>query len=394
MPIKLTTEKLDYFGRGIAYLDKKIIFIENALPGEEVLIEITKEKKSFAEGKVIDYLTTSPERVIPKCPYYEECGGCNLSHFKEQLHFKKTEFVSLIKSNCHLDVNPIVIESPKNYYYRNKVTLKIENYKWGYYENQSHQFVSINQCLIAKESINKIIKRQDLFKIATGEIVIRSNYNDEILISINTESKYEVDIEELKKDNRLLGIIINDKIYYGQDSFIEFIDNYLFKVSINSFFQVNIDILKEIFKILSKTNTTNMIDLYCGVGVLGTVINKEKLYGIENSYSSIKDALLNAKMNKQENNYYLLGDSSKISEIKDNIDLIIVDPPRSGINKKTMEHLLNLNVGSIIYMSCNPHTLSRDLKKLKDKYCIKECYLFDMFPQTYHFETICILTKK
>lgn len=89
MPIKLTTEKLDYFGRGIAYLDKKIIFIENALPGEEVLIEITKEKKSFAEGKVIDYLTTSPERVIPKCPYYEECGGCNLSHFKEQLHFKK-----------------------------------------------------------------------------------------------------------------------------------------------------------------------------------------------------------------------------------------------------------------------------------------------------------------
>ncbi|NLL01883.1 MAG: class I SAM-dependent RNA methyltransferase [Mollicutes bacterium] len=394
MPIKLTTEKLDYFGRGIAYLDKKIIFIENALPGEEVLIEITKEKKSFAEGKVIDYLTTSPERVIPKCPYYEECGGCNLSHFKEQLHFKKTEFVSLIKSNCHLDVNPIVIESPKNYYYRNKVTLKIENYKWGYYENQSHQFVSINQCLIAKESINKIIKRQDLFKIATGEIVIRSNYNDEILISINTESKYEVDIEELKKDNRLLGIIINDKIYYGQDSFIEFIDNYLFKVSINSFFQVNIDILKEIFKILSKTNTTNMIDLYCGVGVLGTVINKEKLYGIENSYSSIKDALLNAKMNKQENNYYLLGDSSKISEIKDNIDLIIVDPPRSGINKKTMEHILNLNVGSIIYMSCNPHTLSRDLKKLKDKYCIKECYLFDMFPQTYHFETICILTKK
>lgn len=394
MPIKLTTEKLDYFGRGIAYLDKKIIFIENALPGEEVLIEITKEKKSFAEGKVIDYLTTSPERVIPKCPYYEDCGGCNLSHFKEQLHFKKTEFVSLIKSNCHLDVNPIVIESPKNYYYRNKVTLKIENYKWGYYENQSHQFVSINQCLIAKESINKIIKRQDLFKIATGEIVIRSNYNDEILISINTESKYEVDIEELKKDNRLLGIIINDKIYYGQDSFIEFIDNYLFKVSINSFFQVNIDILKEIFKILSKTNTTIMIDLYCGVGVLGTVINKEKLYGIENSYSSIKDALLNAKMNKQENNYYLLGDSSKISEIKDNIDLIIVDPPRSGINKKTMEHILNLNVGSIIYMSCNPHTLSRDLKKLKDKYCIKECYLFDMFPQTYHFETICILTKK
>ncbi len=393
MPIKLIIEKLDYFGRGIAYLDKKIIFVENALPNEEVLVEITKDKKNFSEGKVIDYISKSLDRVIPDCPYYEECGGCNLSHFKDQLNFKKEQFVNLIKTNCHLNLNPVIVESPKDYNYRNKVTLKIENYQWGYYENQSHTFIPINHCLIAKESINQIIKKPNLFNIANGEIVIRSNYNDEILINIKTDSKLKIDIEEIKKDTKLLGIIINDQIHFGQDSFIELIDNYLFKVSANSFFQVNIDILKEIFKVLSKINTKNIIDLYCGVGVLGTVINKDKLYGIESSYSSVKDALLNAKMNKQDNNLYLLGDSSKISEIKDKIDLIVVDPPRNGINKRTMEHILSSKVEQIIYMSCNPHTLSRDLDLLKETYQIEKCYLFDMFPQTYHVETVALMSK-
>ena len=386
MIIKTKIEKLDFFGRGIAYLDKQVIFIENALPNEIIEIEITQNKKKYLEGKVINYISKSKNRITPECPYYQTCGGCNLSHIKDldQLKYKKEELINIIKNNCNLNINPVVIESAKSKNYRNKVSLKINNYKWGYYESKSHKFTAINNCLIAKESINQIINKQNFFNIENGEVIIRSNYNDEILINIFSESKVEIDFISLSKDSKILGIILNNKILYGKDSFIEQINNYLFKVSINSFFQINLDIVKEIFKRLSKKSYHNIVDLYCGVGVLGTLIKKDKLYGI--------DALINAKMNKQFNNFYLLGDSSKISEIKEDIDMLIVDPPRNGINKKTMKHILKSEIKEIIYMSCNPHTLARDLNILKTKYNIAKTYLYNMFPQTYHVETVFILT--
>ncbi len=396
MIIKTKIESLDNFGRGIARIDNKIIFIENALPNEEVEIEVTKEEKRYLEGKVIKYIKTSKQREEPDCPYYNQCGGCNISHmtYKEQLKFKEETFINIVNRSTSLDLKPIVIESSKTKYYRNKITLKIENNKWGYYQNKTHKIINISNCLIAKESINNIINNQNLFKIKEGEIVIRSNYNDEILISITSNTKVDVDINRLKEISKLLGVIVNNKIIYGKDSFIELIDNKLFKVSINSFFQVNLNILKEIFKILSRKTYNNIIDLYCGVGTLGIVINKNKLFGIEISESSIKDALINSKMNQQNNNYYILGDSSKIEDIKEEIDMIIIDPPRSGVDKKTIEHILKSNVKNIIYMSCNPLTLSRDLNILKEIYLIEESYILDMFPQTYHIESLIIMKKK
>lgn len=396
MTIKTKIESLDNFGRGIARINNKIIFIENALPNEEVEIEVTKEEKRYLEGKVIKYIKTSKQREEPDCPYYNQCGGCNISHmtYKEQLKFKEETFINIVNRSTSLDLKPIVIESSKTKYYRNKITLKIENNKWGYYQNKTHKIINISNCLIAKESINNIINNQNLFKIKEGEIVIRSNYNDEILISITSNTKVDVDINRLKEISKLLGVIVNNKIIYGKDSFIELIDNKLFKVSINSFFQVNLNILKEIFKILSRKTYNNIIDLYCGVGTLGIVINKNKLFGIEISESSIKDALINSKMNQQNNNYYILGDSSKIEDIKEEIDMIIIDPPRSGVDKKTIEHILKSNVKNIIYMSCNPLTLSRDLNILKEIYLIEESYILDMFPQTYHIESLIIMKKK
>ena len=395
MTIKTKIESLDNFGRGIARIDNKIIFIENALPNEEVEIEVTKEEKRYSEGKVIKYIKTSKQREEPDCPYYNQCGGCNISHMtdKEQLKFKEETFINIVNRSTSLDLKPIVIESSKTKYYRNKITLKIENNKWGYYQNKTHKIINISNCLIAKESINNIINNQNLFKIKEGEIVIRSNYNDEILISITSNTKVEVDINRLKEISKLLGVIVNNKIIYGKDSFIELIDNKLFKVSINSFFQVNLNILKEIFKILSRKTYNNIIDLYCGVGSLGIVINKNKLFGIEISESSIKDALINSKMNQQNNNYYILGDSSKIEDIKEEIDMIIIDPPRSGVDKKTIEHILKSNVKNIIYMSCNPITLSRDLNILKEIYLIENSYILDMFPQTYHVECVTLMSR-
>ena len=351
MSTKLTINKLDHTSRGISKINNKIIFIPNALPNEVLEVEITKDKKNYYEGKVINYIEKSPLRIEPICPYYNSCGGCNYQQIptNEEENIKINIVKDIIKKYADLSINPIFINSDNEYYYRNKIELKIYNYNFGYYNNDSHNFISIDNCLIAKESINKIIKDKDLFKIKNGEIIIRSNYNDEIIIKINTNDKYAIDINKLITKHKIIGIIVNDKIIYGEDFYYERIGGYLFKVNINSFFQINLNILEKIFNILKKDNYGNIVDLYCGVGTLGIPINKTKLYGIEIIPEAVKDAIKNSTLNHQ-NNYYLLGDSSKIKEIKDNIDTIIIDPPRSGLNQSTLNNVINIKPNNLIYM--------------------------------------------
>jgi len=395
MVIKTRVEKLDHQGRGIALHNGKVIFIPNSLPDEEVEIKIIKDKKNYAIGEVINYLNKSNKRINPKCPYYSLCGGCHLSHmnYDDQLEYKNETLVNIIKKYANLDIILEVINSEKEYGYRNKITLKIVDNKWGYYQEASHQFISIESCILAKDSINQIIKKQALFNIKNGEIIIRSNYNDEIIISIQTKNKIEIKLEELTNSNKIIGIILNDKLFYGQEYFIEKLGNVSFQVSYDNFFQINLDILSKVFSILNKKTYGSVIDLYCGVGSLGIAINKQKLYGIEITNNSIKNAKINNKLNDQYN-IYINGDSSKIKEIKGDVDTIIVDPPRSGINKETLKHILAKEPNEIIYMSCNPVSLARDLNSLKINYQIKETFLLDMFPQTYHIECLMIMTKK
>lgn len=395
MTIKTKIEALDHQGRGIAHLDGKIIFIPNALPDEEVQIKITGDKKNYALGEVTNYEKQSDKRVIPACPYYDKCGGCHLSHLAdpEQVLFKKDTLINIFKKYVGLEINPEVIKPTQVSGYRNKITLKIIKGKWGYYSANSHQFIPIQKCLLAKPAINNIIANQKLFKINNGEIVIRVNYKNELLISINTKDKNEIDPDELIKDQEIIGIIINDQLFYGKDHFEEVIDQNIYQVSYDSFFQVNLNILKEVFKILNNDNYASVLDLYCGVGTLGIAMNKDKLYGIEISASSIQNALINNELNRQ-NNLYILGDSTKIKEINDQLDTVIIDPPRSGINKETLDHIIKKQPTKIIYMSCDPMTLARDLKFLHDEYQLNQIYLLDMFPQTYHLETICFLIKK
>lgn len=392
MNIIVKIESYDHQGRGISHYNNKVMFIPNALLNEELEVKIIEEKKNYLIGNITKIITPSPLRITPKCPYYDKCGGCNFLHInhQEELNIKKDILINIFNKYAKLTINPQIINSPKEFNYRNKIELKIDNYNWGYYNEKTHNIVEIDNCLLAKESINKIISSKELFEIKHGDIIIRSNYNDEILIKINTKDSYKIDIDTLTKNNKIVGIIVNNKIIYGEDNYIEIIDKYLYKVNINSFFQINIDILKEVFKIISKEKYEHIVDLYCGVGTLGIPMQKDKLYGIEIVPEAIKDAITNSKMNKQ-NNYYLLGDSTNLNKIKDEIDCIIVDPPRSGLNDETLSSLLNYKPQNLIYMSCNPLTLARDINNLKEYYNLKEIYLLDMFPRTKHVECVCVL---
>ena len=389
-------EKLDNQGRGICYINNKITFIPNTLPEELVDIKITKETSKYNEGIVVSYQKISPKRVEAICPYYQKCGGCYLMHvsYKDSVNFKKDKLASILTKYANINNDISFIPSPKTLYYRNKITLKIKNNEYGYYSPNSHNFIKVDKCLLVKEEINNFLPIIPKFNIIDGEITIRSNYNQELLISITTNNK--ITLPEELSNYKVVGVILNNELIYGENHFIDIINHKLFEISYNSFFQINNYITSIIFNDIKKEvpKHSKVLDLYCGVGTLGIASynENEKLYGIEIIPNAILNAIKNSKINKIDNVSYHLGDVAKIiNKINDNIDVVIIDPPRKGIDKKTISIILKILPKKIIYMSCDPITLARDLNILKNKYDLEKITGYDMFPYTYHVECVCTI---
>ncbi len=394
-----TIEKLDNKGRGIAYINDKITFIKNALPTEEVEVTITKESKKYQEGIVTKYIKKSPKRIDSICPYFNICGGCDLLHisYEDTLKYKKQKLEDIISKYANISTNIDIIPSDNILNYRNKITLKVVNKKIGFYEPSTHKLVQIQNCLLAEKSIQNIISDLHYLNIKNGEIVIRSNYNNELIISITTKDKITPNISYLKEHYKIAGIILNDKVINGDDKFIEIINHLLFNVSYDSFFQINRNICSKLFKLIEQEtkNSKVLLDLYCGVGTLGIAANVEKAYGIEIVKNAILNAISNSKINKRNNIYYMLGDvSTVLPKIKDDIDTIIVDPPRAGLDDKTKNTIIEFKPNKIIYVSCDPMTLARDIKELSKYYNLKSIKGLDMFPYTEHCESITVLERR
>ncbi len=399
--MEVTIEKLDNQGRGICYVDNKITFVPNTLPGEIVDIKLTKESKKINEAKVVNYLSTSKKRIEPICPYFNTCGGCELLHstYEDTLIFKKEKLESIISKYASIKTNIDIIPSDNTLNYRNKVTLKVIDGKYGYYIPNTHQLIEIDKCYLAEEAINKFIKDINHLNIKDGEVIIRSNYNNELLIWIKSQDKITVDIDYLKKKHKIVGFILNNKSINGDTKFVEIINNKLFQVSYDSFFQINRNICSKLFDLIEDEieDNSTILDLYCGVGTLGiNVAHKcNKVYGIEIIKNAILNCTINSKINKLNNTYYLLGDVSKcLSQIKDKIDTVIVDPPRAGLDNVTKNTIMKFKPNKIIYVSCDPMTLARDLKDLSNKYNISKITGLDMFPYTHHCESITVLERR
>ena len=398
---KIKIEKLDNLGRGICYINNKITFVPNTLPDEIVNLKLTKESKKYNEAIVTEYIKQSKKRIPSKCPYYEECGGCHLLHmsYKDTIKFKKDKLESIIYKYAKIKTNIEVIPSLESLNYRNKITLKITNQKYGYYEPSSHKIVNINSCLLASPSINNFIPDIPYLHIKNGELIIRSNYNNELLLWIKTKDKINPDLNYLKEKHKIVGIIENDNVIYGDSSFIEIINHQLFKVSYDSFFQINRYICSTLFDLVNENISDNevIVDLYCGVGTLGINASKnaKKSFGIEIVKNAVLNAITNSKINKRDNIYYMLGDvKTCLPKIKENIDTIILDPPRAGLDKVTLNTILEFKPKKIIYISCDPMTLARDLNDLKTIYNPKFIKGLDMFPYTYHVESLCVLNLR
>ena len=387
-------DRMDHFGNGIGNINGKIIFVKGALTGETVDVTITKDKKSFMEGTINTIIYKSSKRVEPFCKYFGVCGGCSLCHlnYENTLEYKKERVKNILSKFDIPKIN--VIKNENDLYYRNKIELKIVDGKLGFYEKSTHNLIEIKECKVTKKSINKSFEFVKNMKLENANVTIRANYNDEVLIIIDSKEKPVILNPE---DYKIVGIVLNDKCIYGQDNFMEKINNLFFTVSYNSFFQVNNYINLELFNLIKENIVgKTVLDLYSGVGTLSIVASKvvDKVYSIEVTQNAVKNALINAKINKCDNINFILGKvEDKIGFINDKIDTIIVDPARAGLDKKTIEVINNICPQRIIYVSCDTQSLANNLVDLTN-YEIKKFYILDMFSYTYHIECFCILDRK
>lgn len=382
--------KMDNQGRGITYYNDKIVFVNNALPNEDVDIFITLDKKKYSVANAIKYNRISKSRIKPKCEYYGICGGCQLEHisYKDELEYKKNYLNDIFKV---LDIKIDKIVYDNDYNYRDKITLKVSK-SIGFNKLNSNDIIGIDSCMIADKLINDMIKYLKLIDTTNIKEFIIKSFNNKSMLVINGNN--DIDISKITK--YFDAIYINNKLVSG-NRIITTIDNIKYYIAPNGFFQVNITVAEKMFNYIKaicvKKNSNKVLDLYCGCGSISLFIadSVKYVYGIELNEDSIRDANDNKKLNNITNVNFSCDTTNNINDIS-SFDTIIVDPPRSGLSKKVVNKILSSNIKNIIYVSCDPITLKRDLTYLKDKYNIESITTFDMFPNTYHVENVANLS--
>ncbi|MDV5105447.1 23S rRNA (uracil(1939)-C(5))-methyltransferase RlmD [Clostridium perfringens] len=438
-----------YEGEGIAKIDNKYpIFIEGALKGEKVKVRIVKVNKNFAYGKLMEVLEPSEERVNPPCAIYKRCGGCKLRHasYKAQLDFKWDRVKDCVSKIGKLDPSivkyPLGMENP--WRYRNKVQLPIGlingEVKIGFFAPRSHDIIDMESCLIQDEIGDKVVKLTrewiEKFNIrpynVDGEydekgivrhIMIRRGFTtNEVMVVLVTNGENLPHKEEFvdlmvknipgiksviqninsKKTNVILGL--ESKTLWGEDTISDYIGDFRFNISPLSFFQVNPTQTEVLYgKALEYANLTGneeVFDAYCGTGTITLFLSQKakKVYGVEIIPQAIDNAWINAKENKVENVEFFVGESEVV--IPDLInkgvkaDVVVVDPPRKGCDKKLLDAITNIDAKKIVYVSRDPSTLGRDLKVLEENgYKTLEVQPVDMFPNTSHVESVVLMSK-
>lgn len=396
MFMKVEILRFDDFGRGICYVNDKVTFVPFSMPGDVLEIEITKGKKNYNEGKIVKIIKPSKNRVAPSCPYFGACGGCayQMLKYDDSILEKQNNVINYFKKNGLL-IKPNIIKNDIPYNYRNKIALKIVNKKIGYFKSSSHDIVEINECFLANNKINEVIKLIPSLNIVNGEVIIRCNYKDEVLIIINTSDK--IDISKIKDIKDLKGIILNDETIYKDNYFIEEVNGIKYNVAYDAFFQVNRLVCGKMFKIAQDfVNIDDIVlDLYSGVGTLGlsAATKARKVAGVEINKNAVDNANENANLNNLTNALFIYSDAGDIKNLDINFNKLIVDPPRAGLSEDTINFIKEKLPEEIMYISCDYHTQVRDLKLLDD-YEIIDSYVCDLFSYTYHVESIVSLKLK
>lgn len=441
--VNLNIEKLSNLGFGIAKVDGYVVFVEGACPGDEVSAKILKANKNFANAKTIEVIKPSEHRVEPFCPMQKVCGACQLQFidYDYQLKLKKEIVEDAIRSIGGLDVeinDPIA--SPDNKNYRHKIQYPISQTRdskrilAGYYKAQSHEIVNIKYCPIQPVIVDKIIEfiREKAFEFGISgfnekrhsgdlrHVVIRSSAatgKQLVTLVVNATKTFErltdfatAIFEEFhevtgvcvnynsKKTNVILGS--STECLCGRDFIKERILDKTFRIGANTFFQVNPKSAENIFAYVKnyiKDNFENplVLDAYAGVTTFGISVSDDakKVVSVESVKEAVDKAAEIIELNEIKNVEIHNMDTVKyLQKEKRKFDVTIIDPPRKGCPQDALDEILRVTRGEIIYVSCNPATLARDLKYLTEKGCkVKSIQPFDMFCHTYHIENVAIV---
>ncbi len=435
-----------YQGEGIAKIDGMVVFIPQAIKGEKVKIKILKVTTSHSFAKILEIIEKSEIRMEEDCNTYSKCGGCTMRHidYDNTIKIKKNSVESTLKKALGREIKVSeVLKMEEPFFYRNKLQYPIGidedgNPKMGVFAQRTHKIIPTKQCKIqdklSQEIANTIFKfvcennmsvyNEITLKGGLRHIVIRigKKTNEVMIILVTNTQSLEREKELVKEltskypqiktivknvNSKNTNVILGNKniVIYGRGYIYDYLGKYKFKISPMSFYQVNPIQTEKLYgkaiEFAELTGNEIVFDLYCGIGTIGIFAsnNVKTLYGIETVPQAIEDARENAKLNNIENTEFLVGDvevtlPNFIKEKNIKPDVVFLDPPRKGCDKTALDSLLQVKPLKIVYVSCNPSTLARDLKLLEDKYEIEKLAICDMFPFTSHVECVALIGLK
>lgn len=454
----VTISDLSSEGKGIVKIDGKVIFVDNAVTGDIADIQSRKSNKNYETAKIISLISPSPNRIVPYCPHYDNCGGCKTQHidYTTQLSWKHQvvkDAIERIGGFKDIAILPIV-GCEHTTQYRNKLDYAMSNKRWLTKEElESDQtfnrngigfhlvgmfdkVLDVHTCFHMPDLNNEIRNfiRDKAFELEISfyDIMAKKGCLRNILVRNNVKNEWMICIQIFEMDDAFMQLleaikntfpqiislqyVINTKsnntfydldfqVFHGQDFIYEYLNDKKFRITPKSFFQTNTEQCIRLYNLVGEMANIQegdiVYDLYCGVGSIGIYLAEKakKVVGIELVEEAIKDARMNAKINQMENCDYFAADIKDIFkqefiEKAGNPDIIITDPPRAGMHPNVVMELSRSNCPKIVYVSCNPQTMANDLKLLSENYTIVQIQPVDMFPNTIHIECIALLEKK
>ena len=422
-------------GEGIGYDHGVPVFIPGALMHETVDVKITQEKEKYKTAKLIRVIRKSKDRVEPECRYCDSCRACTLMHLKyeRQLNYKKQTLKQALKKYADIDMPVSIIKNDNIYHYRNKFKLPFGMEKGkivtGMYESERGRFVPIEDCIIHEEMLEKVRKQileiMNKYKLKAYNERTREGYRSLIMRTFNNKIALvfvvgdNTDLEPMLSDltrieevssiyysvntnKKYINALENDLVHvFGKNCLNARINDLKLVFTPKSFFQLNTrqaEVLYDEAVSLIDENDEEVLEAYCGVGVMSLMAARKAKHvtGVEIVPDAIDNAKKNSRYNKIDNVDFVVGDSGSVMEEiskEKQLDCLIVDPPRTGLDEKMINSILNSNAKKLIYVSCNPSTLAKNLNVLKEYYNIESIRAIDVFSNTEHVESIVYLAR-
>ena len=406
----LLLEKYAYGGDAMGRLsDGRAVFVPFGLAGEKVLVRLTEDKKNFARGEIVEILESSKDRIQARCKHFMECGGCHYQHlsYEKQLEIKTDILIDQLKRIGKIENPPVqpIVASPTPWNYRNHIQFSLtEDGKLGFQAPNSNKVIPITECHLPEVSINNFWHQLEFEQeIDIERVSLRSGVDDDLMLVLESASPEPPELEIEAGVSITHVFEENTVVIAGNDHIIIHVLDRDFKVSAPSFFQVNTAMAEKmsehLLTCLPVSPSTTLLDVYCGVGLFSAFFASrcERVIGIESSESSCEDFAVN--LDEFDNVELYQGTAEEIlpglvDQIGRNSTYAIVDPPRAGIERHALDALVQLRPEMIAYVSCDPSTLARDAKRLLENgYKLKQVTPFDLFPQTYHIESISIFEE-